>query len=109
MTDCFLVYVTTSSRDEARELGRTVVEERLAACANIIGAIESFYHWEGTLETASECLLILKTSKLKLADLSTRLLKLHSYSCPAIVALPIQAGAQVFLDWIRSEVELEPT
>jgi periplasmic divalent cation tolerance protein len=106
VTDYCLLYVTTSSLDEARNLGRTVVEERLAACANVVGAIESFYHWEGKLETGSEeGLLILKTLGSKVPALTARLLVMHSYSCPAIVAIPILGGHQGFLDWIRDEVE----
>lgn len=104
MTDCCLVYVTTSSREEAQNLGRTAVTERLAACANLVGDIESFYHWEGQFETGAECLLILKTTCAKLPELTARLLGMHSYSCPAIVAVPIQGGHQGFIDWIRAEV-----
>jgi periplasmic divalent cation tolerance protein len=108
VTDYCLLYVTTSSLDEARNLGRTVVEERLAACANVVGAIESFYHWEGKLETGSESLLILKTTGSKVPALTARLLVMHSYNCPAIVAIPILGGHQKFLDWIRDEVEQPP-
>lgn len=104
MTDCCLVYVTTSSREQAQQLGRCVVAERLAACANLLGAIESYYHWEGQFETGSESLLILKTTFARLPRLTARLRLLHSYSCPAIVAVPIQGGNEEFLEWIRNEV-----
>jgi periplasmic divalent cation tolerance protein len=105
VTDCCLVYVTASTREEAQKLGRTAVTERLAACANLLGAVESYYHWEGNLETGSEFLLILKTTRPRLAALTERLRKLHSYSCPAIVAVPIQGGHQGFLDWLGAEVQ----
>lgn len=89
-------------------LGQAAVEERLAACANVVGSIESFYHWEGKFEIGSECLLILKTAQSKVPELTSRLLAMHSYSCPAIVALPIVGGHQGFLDWIRDEVKSQP-
>jgi periplasmic divalent cation tolerance protein len=105
MTDCYLVYVTASSKEEAQNLGRTAVSEHLAACANLLGGIESYYHWEGRFEIGSEYLLFLKTTRLKLAALTERLRELHSYSCPAIVAVPIESGHLGFLDWVRAEVD----
>ena len=104
MTDCNLVYVTASTREEAQMLGRTSVSERLAACANILGTIESYYHWQGKFETGAETLLILKTSRSKVEALTAHLRALHSYSCPAIVVLPIHGGNPEFLTWIHSEV-----
>jgi periplasmic divalent cation tolerance protein len=104
MTECCLVYVTTSNRAEAQKLGRLSVEERLAACANVLGDIESYYHWESKFETSSETLLILKTTLEKLAALTDRLRELHSYSCPAIVAVPILGGSSQFLSWVCAEV-----
>ena len=104
MTDCCLVYVTVATREEAQNIGRTVVSEHLAACANLFGPIESYYHWEGKFEIGSEALLILKTTRAGLSDLTDRLRNLHSYSCPAIVAVPILGGHQGFLDWIHEEV-----
>lgn len=106
MTDCCLVYVTASSREEAQLLGRTAVLERLAACANLLGPIESYYHWEGKFETGAESLLILKTTIAGLPALTRRLRELHSYACPAIVAVPIQGGHAGFLEWLRQEVEV---
>jgi periplasmic divalent cation tolerance protein len=109
MTDSCLVYVTTANREEAQSLGRIAVTERLAACANLLGAIESYYHWEGKFETASEYLLILKTVPARLPALTDRLRELHSYSCPAIVAVPIQGGYQGFIDWLVGEVAVPQT
>ncbi|HEY5959700.1 MAG TPA: divalent-cation tolerance protein CutA [Polyangiaceae bacterium] len=104
MTDPFLVYVTAANQDEARRLGKACVVERLAACANVFPSMESFYHWEGELQTGSESVVILKTTREILPALTERLRELHSYSCPAIVAIPIEAGHGPFLEWIRSEV-----
>jgi periplasmic divalent cation tolerance protein len=105
MTDCCLIYVTAATREEAQTLGRTVVGERLAACANLLGPIESYYHWEGRFETGAESLLILKTTAELVPALTERLRELHSYSCPAIVALPIVGGHSGFLDWLRAETK----
>jgi periplasmic divalent cation tolerance protein len=105
MTDCFLLYVTASNCEEARVLGRTAVQERLAACANVVGKIESFYHWDGKLEEGEESLLILKTHALRLESLTRRLRALHSYACPAIVAVPITGGNPEFLRWVQREVD----
>lgn len=106
MTECVLVYVTASTRDEARLLARVSVEERLAACANILGAIESFYYWDGKFECGEETSLILKTSRSKLDALTERLRALHSYTCPAIVAVPIEGGNPDFVDWVQREVDV---
>jgi periplasmic divalent cation tolerance protein len=108
MTDCCLVYVTVATQEEAQNVGRTVVAEHLAACANLLGPIESYYHWEGRFETGAEVLLILKTTQAGLAALTERLRALHSYTCPAIVAVPIVGGFQGFIDWVHSEVLPRP-
>ncbi|MGE5786711.1 MAG: divalent-cation tolerance protein CutA, partial [Myxococcales bacterium] len=76
----------------------------LAACANVLGAIESYYFWEGKFESGAETALILKTTRGRLEALTARLRALHSYSCPAIVALPIVGGLPDFLAWIGAEV-----
>lgn len=107
MTDCVLLYVTASTREEALTLARASVQERLAACANLVGTIESFYHWEGKFEQGEEVLLILKTHASKLEPLTRRLRALHSYTCPAIVAVPIAGGNPDFLQWVQREVDDE--
>lgn len=109
MTDCVLIYVTAASHEEAQSIGRTVVMERLAACANLLGGTESYYHWDGKLEQGSEWLLVLKTTQAKQTQLIARIRGLHSYECPAIAALPIVSGHEAFLDWIRAEVEQPPS
>ena len=99
----FFVYVTTSSEREAINLGRTAVEERLAACANVLGKCKSIYWWENSLQTDNENTLILKTVCEKLDHLINRLKEIHSYECPCIVALNIHQGNVEFLDWISRE------
>jgi periplasmic divalent cation tolerance protein len=99
-----LLYVTAASRDEALMIGRTAVERRLAACANVLpSSTTSIYWWDGKVIEADEVSLILKTR----ADLVDRLVaaikERHSYDCPCMVALPISGGNQQFLDWIDAE------
>lgn len=98
-----LVYITARDKKQAMTLGRTLVEERLAACANISGRIDSFYFWEGRLCREHEAALIVKTSHELLNRLVKRVKTLHSYSVPCIVALPIIGGNKNFLAWVKKE------
>lgn len=97
------VYMTASNRDEAGRIGRALVAERLAACANIVDGMQSFYWWQGKLEEGSEAVLIAKTRTALLGRLTARVKALHSYSCPCVVALPIQGGNRDYLDWLAAE------
>jgi periplasmic divalent cation tolerance protein len=99
----YFCYVTAPSREVALAIGRTVVEERLAACANVLDGTTSLYWWQGTLEEASEAVLILKTRGELLERLAARVTDLHPYECPGVVALPIAAGNRAYLDWIAGE------
>lgn len=99
-----LIYVTATGADEARRIAETVVTERLAACANILGGVTSIFHWEGQLCRENEAVLILKTTEEKTAALTARIKELHSYDCPCIVVLPIERGNSAFLEWIAREV-----
>ena len=101
----FLVYVTVPNSAEAELIARTVVEERLAACANQLGAVKSFYWWDGKVCEGEEVVLILKTTDECKAELIERIRRLHSYECPCIVCLPIADGNPDFLKWIRRETE----
>lgn len=103
--DTLFVYVTAKDEAEAKRIAKAVVEERLAACANMLGGIGSVYWWEGTVCEDYEVALILKTSAERKAELIGRIKELHSYDCPCIVCLPIADGNPEFLDWIRSEAE----
>ncbi|WP_142846926.1 divalent-cation tolerance protein CutA [Telmatospirillum sp. J64-1] len=99
----FLLYVTASSREEALRLGRALVEERLAACVNVLDGMTSIYHWQGKVEEGSEAVLILKTREELVAKATDRLRDLHSYDCPCVLALPVSQGNPGFLAWIESE------
>jgi len=99
----YFCYVTAPSREQALAIGRTIVQERLAACANVLDGVASVYWWQGTLEEASEAVLILKTRVELIERLSARIKDLHPYQCPCVVALPIAAGNRDYLDWIAGE------
>lgn len=99
------VYMTAGSREEARRIGRTLVEERLAACVNILDGMNSLYWWQGAVQDEQETVLIAKTRAELLERLTDRVKSLHSYSCPCVVALPIEGGNPAFLQWIAEETE----
>ena len=98
-----VVYVTAASRDEAATIAKTIISVRLAACANILGAMDSVYWWNGTIQSEPEVSLLLKTKSELLETLIARIIALHSYDCPCVVALPITAGNKNFLNWIDKE------
>ena len=100
-----LAYITTSGADEARRLGKTLVAERLAACANVLPGMESHYWWNGALESASEAVLLLKLPAAGRAALLERALELHGAETPCVVFLPIVGGNPSFLKWISDETE----
>ncbi|MCO6416231.1 divalent-cation tolerance protein CutA [Siccirubricoccus sp. KC 17139] len=102
-TDVILVYVTASNQDEARRIGRVLVEERLAACVNILPGHTAIYRWDGEIEDGPEGAFLAKTTIDRFEALRARIRELHSYSLPAIVALPAAAGDAEFLDWVRAQ------
>lgn len=101
--NCLFVYITTSGEDEAHEIGRKLVDEKLAACANIIKGMESVYRWKGGIVTDKETVLIAKTTELRYEALEKRVKELHSYEVPCIVAMPVAHGSAGYLDWIVEE------
>ncbi len=105
--DTFFVYVTAANESEAGLIARTVVEERLAACANLMGAIKSVYWWEGKVCEGEEVALVLKTSNDRKSELINRIKQLHSYDVPCVVCLPIADGNLDFLQWIVAETATE--
>lgn len=96
----YVVFVTVPSEAEAARIGRTLVEERLAACANVTGQIRSIYRWQDAIEDDAEFLMILKTSQASLDALIARASELHSYDVPEVIALPIQQGYRPYMNWI---------
>jgi periplasmic divalent cation tolerance protein len=107
MTDKILVLSTCAGLDEARALAGKLVEERLAACVNLVPGVESVYHWQGTVEQSSEVLLVIKTRRSLLADLSKRIETLHTYTVPEVIAMPIVAGSEGYLFWLERELRAD--
>lgn len=105
MTDARFVYVTCGSADEARAIARAVVEKRIAACANIIDGATSVFWWDGAVQTETESVIVMKTVSAQVTVLVETIRSLHSYDCPAISVLPIEAGNPAYLDWIVAETK----
>ena len=99
------IYITTSSKEEARTIGRDLVEKRLATCVNILDGMESIFWWEGEIQESQECVLIAKTAYFNVRALTERVKELHSYECPCVVSLTITEyeGNKDYLDWLITE------
>jgi periplasmic divalent cation tolerance protein len=91
--------------DEAKKIGRMLVERRLAACVNLLDAMQSMYWWDGSVQESREAVLIAKTTRRLVSALITAVKENHSYECPCIVTLPIEAGNPAFLKWIADELD----
>jgi periplasmic divalent cation tolerance protein len=105
MTDKIVVLVSCGSRKEARKIARVLVEGRLAACVNEMGApVRSVYRWAGKVQWATEFLLVIKTTKKQFAGLCAAIRELHSYEVPEIIALPVAEGSRAYLQWIADSV-----
>ncbi len=101
---CVQVTVTAPERDEAERIARTVVEERLAACAQVHGPVTSTFWWEGRIDSAQEWYCHLKTSIERVPALTERIRSLHAYDTPEIIAVPIVDGSDAYLRWVRETV-----
>jgi periplasmic divalent cation tolerance protein len=102
------VLVTAPDLKTARSLAQAVLQERLAACVNIVPRIESHYWWQDKLERGAEVLLVLKTTKPKLVALEKAILARHPYDTPEFIALPLSAGSRRYLDWVAAETSGHP-
>ena len=99
------VYSTTGNIDEARKIARILVKEKLAACVNIIPTIESIYSWKGKIEEVSECVIIAKTTKKNINDTVEKIKQIHSYDVPDIIVIPVVAGLEAYLDYVKVETK----
>ena len=103
MSEEILVVLTTWPDIEmARAAAHTLVEEKLAACGNVVPGIESIYRWQGKIETSAEVIVIFKTVAASYARLEARLRELHPYEVPEIIAAPVLAGLPEYLSWVKS-------
>jgi periplasmic divalent cation tolerance protein len=98
------VYAIFANAEEAERIGRAMVEERLAACVNILGPIHSIYRWQGTVESADEVAAIFKTANARVDALITRVAALHSYDVPCVVSWPIDKIVGSYADWVEASV-----
>ena len=105
MTGIVSVYATFGSAEEARQIARQLVEERLAACANVLAPCHSIYRWQGRIEEAAEVPAIFKTRADVAAALVERLAELHSYDVPAAVVWPIAETVPAYGDWVGEEAK----
>ena len=107
MSKEIVVLVTAGSEDEARSIAKEIVQKRLVACVNIIPRIQSVFTWDGEVTEEQESLLIAKTTAKAFEKVESVIKRLHSYSVPEIIALPIHAGSFDYLTWVRDSVNAE--
>ena len=105
MTDKIVVLSTCASEEDGEKLSRLLVGRRLAACVSVVPRIRSFYRWKGEIESAEEFLLLIKSSRARLAELIALLEKEHSYEVPEVLALPVVDGAANYLHWLQINLE----
>lgn len=108
MTEAVQVITTTATREEAETLAAALVERELAACVQILGPMRSVYRWEGAVESADEWLCQIKTTTGRFPALEEAIRSLHPYDVPEILALPVVAGSEAYLDWLRQAVGAPP-
>jgi periplasmic divalent cation tolerance protein len=104
-SEAIVVLVTCGSEEEAEKIANSLIEERLAACVNMISPVRSIYRWEGKIWDEREWMLIIKTQKRRFEELEKRVKSLHSYSVPEIVALPVVEGFAPYLKWLEENTE----
>lgn len=104
MAKTVVVFVTVGGRAEAEDLAQKVVEERLAACVNLVGPVTSIYRWKGAVERSDEVLCVMKTTRARLSGLKRRVVELHAYDVPEVIALPVEAGHAPYLEWVATSV-----
>lgn len=104
MTDIAIVLTTIDSDERAELLARQLVDERLAACVNVHPPMVSLYRWKGAVERDTECQIVIKTTRDRLAALEARLREIHPYELPEFVVVPVDGGSPGYLHWVREQV-----
>ncbi len=105
MSQVLSVYMTAGDLAEAEKIAHALVDERLAACVNIFDGVRSVFRWQGSVQSGREVVLIAKTVEERFDDLRERVIELHSYELPCIVARPVSDGHPGFLEWIEAETD----
>lgn len=108
MTDNIVVLSTCPDEEEAARLARLLVGEKLAACVSVVPGVRSFYRWKGAVESADECLLVIKSSRALFAAVRDAIEKAHSYEVPEVLALAVVDGAPNYLNWLESSIGSGP-
>lgn len=103
MTDAIVVLVTTPGPEKAAEIARALVDERLAACGNVVPGLRSIYRWDGEVREDAEALLVLKTTRERFDALRARVVALHPYEVAEVIAIRVEAGSTPYLRWITDE------
>ncbi|WP_034302861.1 divalent-cation tolerance protein CutA [Herbaspirillum sp. RV1423] len=107
MEQALIVLTNVPDAELARSLAQTLVERRLAACVNIMPAIQSVYRWQGVVEHATELTLMIKSTQARYVELEAAIVEVHPYDVPEVIALPIAAGLPAYLNWIVAETGKE--
>jgi periplasmic divalent cation tolerance protein len=102
MTDKIVVLSTCATEEDAEKLARLLVEDRLAACVNVVPRVQSYYRWKDAVESSAECLLVIKSSREVFPALCSALQKAHAYEVPEVLALPVVDGAEAYLAWLQA-------
>jgi periplasmic divalent cation tolerance protein len=105
MTNKRLVLSTAGTKEEAQKIAHALVEQRLAACVNIVPQVASVYRWQGEVEEGQEFLLLIKTSAERFEDVSSAISELHSYEVPECISLAIEDGSGDYLKWMAESLE----
>jgi periplasmic divalent cation tolerance protein len=103
VTDVVLILTTVPAAARAEAMARSLVDERLAACVNVLGPMTSFYRWQGSIEQEEERQVVIKTTRDRVAAVQRRLVDLHAYEVPEFLVLPVSDGSTGYLDWVRKE------
>ena len=104
MTDKLMVFVTCKGKEQAAAIAQALVEGKLAACVNVLPAVQSCYTWEKQVTWSEEVLMIIKTTRSRFSQLQAKILELHTYEVPEIVGLEIEDGLDKYLEWIEASV-----
>ena len=105
MSDELIVFVTVPSSEKGEELANAVVAERLAACVNLLGPLQSIYRWQGEICRETEHLLLIKTTRARYVELEARVCELHPYDVPEVIAVPIACGSAPYLAWLQGATD----
>jgi periplasmic divalent cation tolerance protein len=109
MTDKIVVLSTFASAEEAQRVARALVEKKLAACVSVVPGLRSVYRWEDAIVDEEEVLLVIKSSRALIQELTDEIERLHSYEVPEVIALPVVDGAERYLAWMNRELAHKPS